>query len=149
MYRAAAAIVGRDEAEDVTQDALLDAWRGFGKLRDRTRVRPWLHSIVANRSRKYLRGARSRPRLIEMPAHMDLTVPTASDPANEIAERDRLDRGFHWLSADQRICLALRYSLDWSVPDIADALRIAEGTVKSRIHAGMARLRATVGEDDS
>src|SRR6266540_1225768 len=70
MYRAAAAIVGRDDATDVTQEALLDAWQGFHRLRDRTKVRPWLHAIVANRARKWLRSARSRPRRI------DANVPT-------------------------------------------------------------------------
>src|SRR5258705_7000248 len=71
MYRAAAAIVGTTDAEDVTQQALLDAWRGFARLKDHERVRPWLHAIVANRASKHLRAARSRPRLIPVTIHED------------------------------------------------------------------------------
>src|SRR6266545_409495 len=64
MYRLAAAVVGVESAEDVTQDALVDAWRGLRPLRDPSRVRPWLHSIVVHRASKHLRALRSRPRLI-------------------------------------------------------------------------------------
>lgn len=149
MYRVAAAIVGTYDAEEVTQESLIDAWRGFARLRDRDRVRPWLHSIVANRARKHIRSARSRPRLIavvgEAVSRDDRSSP---DHAAQFAERDRLDRAFDRLSADQRVCLALRYSMDLSVPQIAEALRIPEGTVKSRINAAMELLRAVVSRDD-
>jgi RNA polymerase sigma-70 factor (ECF subfamily) len=149
MYRAAAAIVGANEAEEVTQDALLDAWRGFGRLRDQTRVRPWLHAIVANRARKHIRAARSRPRLIAVVQETQPDLSRSSpDHAIQIAERDRLDRAFERLTADQRICLGLHYSLDLTVPQISQALSIPEGTVKSRVNAGMERLRAAIAEDD-
>ena len=149
MYRAAAAIVGVNEAEEVTQESLLDAWRGLSRLRDRERVRPWLHAIVANRARKHLRSARSRPRLIAVVGDAEPRDDRSSpDHAVQFAERDRLDRAFDRLSADQRVCLALRYSMDLSVPQIAETLRIPEGTVKSRINAGMERLRAAIVEDD-
>jgi RNA polymerase sigma-70 factor (ECF subfamily) len=64
------------------------------------------------------------------------------------AERDRLDRAFDALPADQRIALALHYALDLSVPQVAAALSVPDGTVKSRIHAGVERLRAVLAEED-
>ena len=144
MYRAAAAIAGPESAEDIAQEALLDAWRGLNRLRDASRVRWWLHAIVANRARKHLRAARSRPRVI------NVRVPelAAGDVAAEVAERDRLDRAFSQLSVDQRVCLAYRYSLDLPVAEVAELLHVPEGTVKSRIHAALARLRDALGEDD-
>jgi len=147
MFRAAAAIVGQAEAADVTQDALLDAWRGLPRLRDPTRIRPWLHAIVANRSRKQIRAWRSRPRLVDVSVTQE-PVADEGDPGALAARRDQLDRAFSRLSADQRICLALRYSIDLSVPEIAEALGIPEGTVKSRLHAVIARLRASLVEED-
>ena len=146
MYRVAAAIVGSAEAADVTQDALVDAWRGFSRLRDRGRVRPWLHAIVANRAMKQIRAWRRRPRTINVEPDNRATV--ASDVAGEVLERDRLDRAFDRLSAEQRVCLALRYSLDLTVPQIATTLSIPEGTVKSRLHAGLTQLREALAEDD-
>jgi RNA polymerase sigma-70 factor (ECF subfamily) len=145
MYRAAAAIVGEVDARDVTQDALVDAWCGFGGLRDRGWVRPWLHSVVANRCRKHLRSKRSRPQLIAV----ELPERGVSDGSDMFAERDRLDRAFASLSADQRIAVVLHHVVDLSVPQIAGALSVPEGTVKSRIHSGLARLRSALelGDD--
>ena len=145
MYRAAAAIVGEADARDVTQEALLDAWRGFGRFRDPERVRAWLHAIVANRSRKHLRALRSRPRLVFAP---NWPEDAAEDGSGDLAERDRLDRAFEALPADQRIALALHYALDLSVPQVAAALSVPDGTVKSRIHAGVERLRAVLAAED-
>lgn len=146
MYRAAAAIVGEADARDVTQESLLDAWRGFARLRDPQRVRPWLHAIVANRSRKYLRARRSRPRFVAVS-----TVPEGSvdDRSTVFAERDRLDRAFESLPAGQRIALALHYTLDLSVPQVAAVLSVPDGTVKSRIHAGVERLRAALTAEET
>jgi len=150
MYRMAAAIVGADGAEDVTQDALVDAWRGLGRLRDRERVRPWLHAIVANRASRHIRAQRSRPRLIavEPDGLPSVGARVAPDHAAEIANRESLDRAFATLPSDQRVCVVLHYSFDIPVAQIAATLRIPEGTVKSRIHAGIQRLRATLTEDE-
>ena len=146
MYRAAAAIVGEADARDVTQEALLDAWRGFARLRDSERVRPWLHAIVANRSRKYLRARRSRPRFV---AVSTLPEGRVDDRSTVFAERDRLDRAFESLPGEQRIALALHYTFDLSVPQVAAVLSVPEGTVKSRIHAGVERLRAALTAEET
>src|SRR5215218_10035751 len=101
MYRAAAAIVGESEARDVTQDALVDAWRGYSNLRDPQRARPWLHAIVANRCRKHLRATRSRPRLVAV----EVPEGAVDDRSAALVERDRLDRAFASLTAEQRIAV--------------------------------------------
>ncbi len=140
MYRAAAAIVGEGDARDVTQDALVDAWRGYSQLRDPRRARPWLHAIVANRCRKHLRSRRSRPQLISV----EPPAGSVGDRSAELAERDRLDRAFTSLTADQRIAVVLHHVVDLSVPEVAVVLSVPEGTVKSRIHTGVERLRAAL-----
>jgi RNA polymerase sigma-70 factor, ECF subfamily len=145
MYRAAAAIVGAADARDVTQEALVDAWRGFARLRDRDRVRTWLHAIVVNRSRKHLRARRSRPRFVSVTRWPERNE---DDRSTVLAERDRLDRAFESLPADQRIALALHYTIDLSVPQVAAVLSVPDGTVKSRIHAGVERLRAALVAED-
>ena len=52
------------------------------------------------------------------------------------------------MTADQRIVLALHYSLDLAVPQVAAVLSVPEGTVKSRVHAGVERLRSTLAAED-
>jgi RNA polymerase sigma-70 factor, ECF subfamily len=149
MYRVAAAIVGADDARDVTQDALLAAWRGLDSLRRRDQPRPWLHAIVVNACRQHLRRQRRWPRLIEPrdPAVAERAAWTP-DQSAAVAERDRLDRAFAHLDADHRAALALHYVLDLSVPQIAIALGVREGTVKSRIHVAKERMRAELGRQE-
>ena len=146
MYRAAAAMVGEGDARDVTQEALVDAWRGFAQLRSPERARAWLRAIVANRSRKHLRAGRSRPSPIPIGTWPESAV---DDRSTAFAERDRLDAAFEGLPADQRIALVLHYTLDLSVPQVAAVLSIPEGTVKSRIHAGVERLRVVLVAEDN
>jgi RNA polymerase sigma factor (sigma-70 family) len=142
MYRLAATIVGPLDARDVTQDALVIAWSKLASLRRRDDARPWLHAIVVNQCRQLLRSQRRRPRLIDIdqPGVVD-RGPSTPDTSRAVAERDRLDRAFGRLDADHRAALALHYVTDLTVPQIAVALGIREGTVKSRIHAAVKRMR--------
>ena len=55
---------------------------------------------------------------------------------------DRLRRLLGSLSPDERIVVVLRYEADLTVPAIAALIGVAEGTVKSRLHHALARLRA-------
>jgi RNA polymerase sigma factor (sigma-70 family) len=147
MYRLAAAIVGTDDARDVTQDALVAAWRGFARLRDRASVRAWLHAILVNHSRNALRTRSRRPRVIRIDDSRDVDrLGSVGDSSATGAEHDRLDRAFETLTPDQRTVLALRYTLDLSIPQVAATLGIPLGTAKSRVHGAVERLRAALGE---
>jgi RNA polymerase sigma-70 factor (ECF subfamily) len=69
-------------------------------------------------------------------------------PDESVALRDALDHAFGALSAEHRTVLALRYTLDLPLTEIARTLGVPEGTVKSRLHAAVDRLRAAYEEDD-
>jgi RNA polymerase sigma-70 factor (ECF subfamily) len=145
-HRLAAAIVGPDDAADVVQDALLEAWRHLGSLRDPDRLEAWFRSIVANRCRNVLRARGRRPRT--GPIQPDAAGVGATDAPDEwVVVREALDQAFGRLSPEHRTVLALRYTLDLPLVDIARTLRVPEGTVKSRLHAAVARLRAAYEED--
>jgi RNA polymerase sigma-70 factor (ECF subfamily) len=145
-HRLAAAIVGVDDAADVVQDALVQAWRHIGSLRDPDRFEAWFRSIVANRCRNVLRTRGRRPRTTSVdPIAMAVGGDRAPDEA--VALRDALDRAFARLSPEHRTVLALRFTLDLPLTEIARTLGVPEGTVKSRLHAASARLRTAYEED--
>jgi RNA polymerase sigma-70 factor (ECF subfamily) len=150
MYRLAATIVGPHDARDVTQDALISAWSKLGSLRRRDNPRPWLHAIVVNQCRQLLRVQRRGPRWLdlEQPGVVD-RAGSSPDTSRNLAERDRLDRAFARLDADHRAALALHYVVDLTVPQIAIALGVREGTVKSRIHAATQRMRQELERQDA
>ena len=148
-YRLAAVILGdRVEAEDAVHDAAVAAWRGFGELRDASSFEPWFRRIVVNRCRDRLR-ARARHRIVDLgrvlaePEH-----PSVADASETTAARDALDRALGVLGPDHQVVIALRFGADLTVPAVAEALGIPEGTVKSRLHDALGRLRAAMTEAD-
>lgn len=146
LHRLAAAIVGPDDARDATQDALIQAWGGFGGLRSTDALDAWLRAIVVNRCRNVLRSRRRSVPAISMDSVIDV-ADGAPGIGGRLEDRDRLDRAFEALSADHRSILALRFSLDLPLRDVAAALGIPEGTAKSRLHAATGRFRALLQED--
>ncbi|HET7473792.1 MAG TPA: RNA polymerase sigma factor [Candidatus Limnocylindrales bacterium] len=134
-----------DRAEDAVQVALVNAWRDLPTLRDPDRFEAWLTRILVRSC--YAEAGRSRrwnARLRVIP----IDTPSPSDPMATVADRDRLDRGFRRLPTDQRAIVVLHHYLGWSQPEIAHALEIPLGTVKSRLFYATRALRAAIDADD-
>jgi len=134
----------QDLAEDATQQALLAIWRDLPQLRDPARFDAWSYRLLVRAC--YAEAGRSRrwtPNLRLLPAD----EPMVADGLATIIDRDQLERGFRRLSVDHRTVLVLQHFLDLSLSEIADVLGIPEGTVASRIHHAIRRLRAALDAD--
>jgi RNA polymerase sigma-70 factor (ECF subfamily) len=142
-YRLAGVILGdRWMAEDATHDAVVQAWLRFGTLRDRDRFGAWFQRILVNICRDRLRERARRP--IAVGGDVDRPV---ADGAGAVDERLALDRAFAELSPDHRLTLVLRYYADLPVDRIAELLGVPPGTVKSRIHVAVGRMREAFADD--
>lgn len=130
------------DAADAVQDALLAAWQGLDGLRDPVAFPAWFRTLVV---RSAIRVARRRGSLVALEVVPD-ELESGDDQPGEALERllahRQLGRAFDRLSADDRALLTLRYLWDRPVGDVAAELGIVPGTVKSRTHAAMRRLRA-------
>jgi RNA polymerase sigma-70 factor (ECF subfamily) len=146
-YRVAAVILGdRVEAEDAVHDAAVAAWRSFGSLRELDRFEPWFGRIVVNGCRDRLR-ARARHRVVDLGRELtEREHPHVADASEAAAVRDAVSRALDALDPDHRVVVALRFHADLTVPVIAQTLGIPEGTVKSRLHHALGRLRAAMEE---
>lgn len=132
---AARIIAGSDDAADAVQDALITAWRGLDGLRDPDAFPAWFRRHVV---RSALRSAGRRPRLVELdPSH-----PSMDGELDRAVELRQLGRAFGRLHAKDRALLTLHHYLGLPVAETAGALGVPEGTVKSRVHHALARLRA-------
>jgi RNA polymerase sigma-70 factor (ECF subfamily) len=128
-------------AEDAAQHALLTAWRRLPTLRDPARFDAWFHRILVNACRDEGRRGRS------WESKLHLVEPTAiweEDATVMVADRDELERAFARLTVDHRSVLVLRHYLAWTIDEIAEAMTVPAGTVSSRLHYGMAALRAAI-----
>jgi RNA polymerase sigma-70 factor (ECF subfamily) len=140
-YRLAGAIL-RDpaEAEDAVQDAFVKAWLKWSTLRDQSKFEPWFKRIVVNVCRERLRRGARRPSA-NLAASAGISAP---DPSLDVHDRLLLEQSLTQLQPDDRVILALRYYQDLKVDDMAVILGLRAGTVKSRLHRALTRLRAVI-----
>ena len=131
----------RREAEDLVHAVFLECWRD-ASLYDPARgsVRAWLLVRTRSRSLDRLRSARRTAALSLDDALLDRLVPRASDPATG-GERGLLHDLLRQLSSEQRVVIELGYFAGYSMAEIAIALAIPVGTVKSRTTRALDRLR--------
>jgi RNA polymerase sigma-70 factor (ECF subfamily) len=137
-----------DQAEDVVQDAFIRAYHALPRF-DLTRpFRPWLLSITANLARNQLRSAgRYLVNLRRFWQGDPTPVPQPEMQAAQNWEADILWQAVRRLGfADQQV-IFYRYFLDLPVEETAAALEIAEGTVKSRLHRAVTRLRQVIEQE--
>jgi RNA polymerase sigma-70 factor, ECF subfamily len=146
-YRRAAVILGdRFEAEDAVHDAAERAWRRWGSLRDPAQFEAWFARILLNECRDRLRRRR-RVALIEV-ASAEAPELRASENLERVHGADRVERALAGLGADERITVVLRFEADLTVPSIAKLTGVREGTVKSRLHHALRKIRAAIEEDE-
>lgn len=138
IYRLAGLLLGNaTEAEDAVQDALVIAWQRYGDLRAADRFGPWLDRIVVNGCRDRLRR-RGTVRFIPLAVELD---PADRDPFAAFLERDALLASVARLTPDERVVVVLRFWADLPLEAIAERTGMPLGTVKSRLHRALGRLR--------
>ena len=126
----------REDAEEVVQEAFARTFANLGRVRDADPL-PYVRQAVVNVSRGRLRRLRTAR------AHRDDPLADA-ESAEQRAVRHASDRAvverLIMLPRRQRECVVLRFYADLSVPEIARALGVAEGSVKSHLHRAMTTL---------
>lgn len=148
-YRLALRIV-RDPAlaEDAVQDAFLAAWRTAASFRpDRAKASTWLLTLVHRRAVDLVRREERR-RAAPIAEGFDPAGPERTDDeAASREERRRVQAALAQLGPEQRESLELAYYAGLSQSEIAERLGVPLGTVKSRMFAGLGRLRDLLGND--
>jgi RNA polymerase sigma-70 factor, ECF subfamily len=133
-----------DLAEDATQQALLAIWRDLPQLRDPARFEAWSYRLLVRAC--YAEGRRTRAWSPNLKL-LSSDEPMATDATHGILDRDQLERGFRRLSIDHRAVVVLHHYQDLSLAEVAEALGVPEGTVRSRLHYAMRGLRAALEAD--
>jgi RNA polymerase sigma-70 factor (sigma-E family) len=138
-----AALVVRDTptAEEVVQDAFVAMHGGWQRLRDAENALAYLRQAVVNRSRSVIRHRTFVDKNMQK-APPDM--PSAEHGAMAQLERSAVVEALHKLPERQRQAIVLRYYADLSEAEIAAAMKISRGAVKSHTARGMAALRAVL-----
>jgi RNA polymerase sigma-70 factor (ECF subfamily) len=129
------------EAEDVAQEALLRAWRRRSTLRDASRRKEWLGTIVRNEA--FRLRARVRPDPV---AEIEAKEGVEDEQLVATVERADLYAAIERLDERDRQLLHLRYDEDLTQQAIARRLGLPDGTVKVRLHRLRHKLRRVMAE---
>ncbi|HET6614576.1 MAG TPA: sigma-70 family RNA polymerase sigma factor [Dehalococcoidia bacterium] len=142
-------------AEDSAQEAFISAWRGLAGYRGGA-FRSWLMRIAANACTDELRRRARRPALsLDVPppgADEPIDVPDASEGPETVALRHEhqaaIQAALLRLPEDQRLAVVMCDIQGFAYDEIAAAMRVSIGTVKSRISRGRDKLRAELGRPE-
>ncbi|WP_460468557.1 RNA polymerase sigma factor [Calidifontibacter terrae] len=145
LIRMARLLVDTPEAaEDAVHDAFLGTARNLGSLRDPDAALGYIRRAVVNQCRSQLRRRRT------VRAHLRVAEPEIAPPADDAVllaeEHSGVLAALDTLPPRQREVLVLRYWSDLSEAQIADALGISRGTVKSQASRAIAALAAQLQE---
>jgi RNA polymerase sigma-70 factor (sigma-E family) len=141
-----AAMLVRDTstAEEVVQEAFIAMHDGWHRLKDSEKALAYLRQAVVNGSRSVLRHRTVVEKHAPKPAP---DMPSAEHGAMALLERSAVIAALSHLPERQREAIVLRYYADLSEADIAAAMRISRGAVKSHTARAMASLKAALEQD--
>lgn len=136
VYRAVALALGdSDLALDATDEAMARAAARWDQIGDYDNPSGWVYRVAINWARSRLRRLTRERGALDFEPGYEQKLP---DP--------ELIDAVVSLRLHYRAVIVARFFLDWSVPQTADALQIAEGTVKTRTHRALAKLRRILEE---
>lgn len=130
------------DAVEVANEVYVQLWKSFRTFDNSRPFRFWLHGIAVHQANNHRRKLLKRFRLFEKQKQFLIsTVQSAIDPLIRQESRDELLQQIMRLSKKLRTSLVLRYYHDYSFEEIASLLNTPVGTVKSRHHAALQKLR--------
>lgn len=157
VYNLAMRMVGNEEdAFDMSQEAFIKAYNSLGSFRGDSRFSVWLYRLTSNVCLDFLRseGRKTHSSLTYLSDEDDdkeLEIPDGRFSPETIVEkkelREAVNKGLMNLPKDYRVILLMREIDGLSYEEIANALSIEEGTVKSRIFRARKRLCAILSSD--
>lgn len=148
----AAYLITRDEhdAADAAQEAFVRAFRALESFRLGEPFRPWLMRIVTNQALNRIQAVKRRTGMTERYAQ---TVDAAMESPNvqralETREKNELlVRAVGRLKPDEQVLITLRYFIELPEVEVAQTLDIPLGTVKSRLHRTLSKLREIIRKE--
>jgi RNA polymerase sigma-70 factor (ECF subfamily) len=143
VYRTALAII-RDpaQAEEVSKEVLIEIWRTADHFDpDKGTAAAWGHTIARRRAIDRVRSVAADATRERRHAGVAVSWDPVSETVEDILDAERLTSSLDRLSGPQRQAIMLAFYGGHSYNEVAVILGVAVGTVKSRIRAGLARLR--------
>ncbi len=145
LFRTAFLVVrDEEEARDIVQDALIQAWKNLHTLRETGHLRAWLLKIVVNRAISLKRQLVRKASLLReqlLQSSVDLSAEIAAVEKGQIEESLDVAQAMGLLPLNQRAILVLFYYHKMTMPEISTLLNVSVNTLKKRLQAALTKLR--------
>ena len=136
-----------DDAEDVAQETFLRAWNHLRRFDPTRPLRPWLLSIASNLASNRRRSAGRYVSALMRAFRNEPVSSSIEERSAQHMEASDLWKAVQNLNVQDQQIVYLRYFLELSVSETAQALDVPEGTVKSRLSRALDRLRGIIHQD--
>src|SRR5215470_13193291 len=144
-------IPDRSQAEDLAQDVFLRIHRGLPYFRGEARLSTWIYRIVVNVCTQDKTDRQTRERAAQISLDdpdARLRSPSAVDRQfTDIELRDRLEKAIRQLPSHYRVLIAGHYLQGLQYEDLAEAMQLPLGTVKTQLHRAKRQLRELLEGD--
>ena len=142
LYRMALYTLGNpQDAEDVVAETFLEAWKGIHNLRETDRFRQWMLRILSVRCKRRVARYIQEKGNIDIDDYLEEGVPDTGGPRAEV--RDAMAR----LAPDERQIVLLSVLEGYTMREIAGMLGLPQGTVSSKLHRTLKKLRQMLGDN--
>ena len=140
VFRFLVRLVGEASAEDILSEVFFDVWQQAGRFEARSSVTTWLLSIARFKALSVLRKRRDVALGPEVAEAVEDDTDTPEVTVQKASKAAVLRRCLDGLSVEHREVIDLVYYHERSVEEVADILKIPEGTVKTRMFHARKRL---------
>jgi RNA polymerase sigma-70 factor (ECF subfamily) len=137
----------KQDAEDVTQEAFVTAFRKLETFEGRSTFLTWLRRIAFNLAIDLRRRRKSRASMTQVAVAEEIVSAKESSAADTLITKETVStvrRAINSLPDEQRVVIVLRDLQDLDYSEIAELLSIPIGTVRSRLHRARLELKATL-----
>ena len=140
-------LINRADAEDATQQALISIVRTLPRFDQRSKFSTWAYRIATNAAIDEVRRTRLRPVPLDDQV-LESARPSTADHSPAVTDRMAFDAALAAVAPEYKEVLVMRHVADMEYAEIAVALEIPVGTVRSRLARGRAQLVELLGNQD-
>lgn len=131
-------LVGADAANDVLQEVFIRVWKNFDRFRGEAKISTWIYRIAVNAAYDHFRS-RSKVEVLT-----EIEEAGNANQEHQLAMHQVIQKGIAALPEKLRAAFVLFYQQELSVEEVAQALELPVGTVKSRLHEAREQFKASL-----